>query len=161
MAERRAHQRKRKASKVQIDPSLPDDDDEGKEEEDEEDEEIDQVETLTPKKKKDEKSPEKKLESPAPSLARQGTWAKSFKVRGQARTDDWEKPTPLPPSIASSPAHGIRRIWLIRHAQSEGNADKKLLNAVADHALKLSKEGVEQAKEAAKRLKVIRRVFTI
>lgn len=41
-----------------------------------------------------------------------------------------------------------KRIILIRHGQSEGNADKDLLETTPDYALNLTSEGVEQARQA-------------
>lgn len=45
-----------------------------------------------------------RTESPVASLARQGSWAKSFKVRGQARNDAWEKEESVP-MVRTSSAH--------------------------------------------------------
>src|SRR5262249_14190248 len=72
-----------------------------------------------------------------------------YRVLGLSTVAALTTAQPLP----ASAAQGIRRLWLIRHAQSEGNADKRLLHAVADHALKLSPEGVQQARETGRRLK--------
>src|SRR5262245_1504096 len=44
------------------------------------------------------------------------------------------------------------RIILIRHGESEGNADNSLYQTTQDFALKLSARGVEQAKQAGKRI---------
>jgi broad specificity phosphatase PhoE len=48
-----------------------------------------------------------------------------------------------------------KRILLIRHGQSEGNADKKLLETKPDYVLKLTAEGIEQAKRAGKEIQSI------
>jgi broad specificity phosphatase PhoE len=44
------------------------------------------------------------------------------------------------------------RIILIRHGESEGNADNSLYQTTQDFALKLSPRGVEQAREAGKQI---------
>jgi broad specificity phosphatase PhoE len=41
-----------------------------------------------------------------------------------------------------------KRIILIRHGKSEGNANEKLRETIPDYALNLTQEGVEQAKYA-------------
>jgi broad specificity phosphatase PhoE len=48
-----------------------------------------------------------------------------------------------------------KRIILIRHGKSEGNADKKLLETIPDYALNLSQEGIQQAKLAGLEIKKI------
>jgi broad specificity phosphatase PhoE len=48
-----------------------------------------------------------------------------------------------------------KRIILIRHGQSEGNANKSLLETKPDYALNLTGEGIEQAKQAGKEIKKI------
>jgi len=48
-----------------------------------------------------------------------------------------------------------KRIILIRHGQSEANADKSLLEIKPDYALNLTDEGIEQAKQAGKEIKEI------
>ena len=48
-----------------------------------------------------------------------------------------------------------KRIILIRHGQSEGNADKNLLETKPDFALDLTDEGVKQARQAGKEIKNI------
>lgn len=48
-----------------------------------------------------------------------------------------------------------KRILLIRHGKSEGNADKNLYDTIPDFALKLTKEGIEQAKQAGQEIKQI------
>ncbi|KAL0488907.1 phosphoglycerate mutase [Acrasis kona] len=45
------------------------------------------------------------------------------------------------------------RILLLRHAQSEGNVDKKLLTKMPDHAIPLSKVGMEQSKQTGQFIK--------
>ncbi len=44
------------------------------------------------------------------------------------------------------------RIILIRHGESEGNADNNLYQTTPDFALKLSPRGVEQARQAGKKI---------
>lgn len=44
----------------------------------------------------------------------------------------------------------IKRIFLIRHAESEGNVNKAVHTYMADHAIPLSTEGFHQADEAGK-----------
>lgn len=44
------------------------------------------------------------------------------------------------------------RILLIRHGESEGNADNNLYQTTPDFALKLSPRGVEQARQAGKKI---------
>lgn len=46
-----------------------------------------------------------------------------------------------------------KRILLIRHGQSEGNANNKLQETVPDYALNLTGEGVEQARQAGRTVK--------
>ena len=46
-----------------------------------------------------------------------------------------------------------KRILLIRHGQSEGNANNKLQEIVPDYALNLTGEGVEQARQAGRTVK--------
>lgn len=46
-----------------------------------------------------------------------------------------------------------KRIILIRHGESEGNADPSVYNRKPDYALELSEKGLQQAKEAGERLK--------
>lgn len=48
-----------------------------------------------------------------------------------------------------------KRIILVRHGQSEGNADKKQFETIPDYALNLTSEGVEQAKRAGLEIKNI------
>ena len=47
------------------------------------------------------------------------------------------------------------RIILIRHGESEGNADNSLYETTQDFALKLSPAGVEQAKKAGRQIKEV------
>lgn len=47
------------------------------------------------------------------------------------------------------------RIFIIRHAQSEGNVDKTIYLKKPDYALNLTDVGIEQAKEAGKQIKKI------
>lgn len=46
-----------------------------------------------------------------------------------------------------------KRIILIRHGESEGNSDPSIYEKKPDYALELSERGLEQAKEAGKKLK--------
>lgn len=46
-----------------------------------------------------------------------------------------------------------KRILLIRHGQSEGNANNKLQEIVPDYALNLTGDGVEQARQAGRTVK--------
>lgn len=46
-----------------------------------------------------------------------------------------------------------KRIILIRHGQSEGNADPSIYKTKPDYALELSEEGLVQAEDAGKKLK--------
>lgn len=48
-----------------------------------------------------------------------------------------------------------KRIILIRHGKSEGNANGKLREIIPDYALNLTQEGVEQAKYAGREIKKI------
>ena len=48
-----------------------------------------------------------------------------------------------------------KRIILIRHGQSEGNADKSLFEFKPDYALNLTDEGIEQAKRAGEEIKKV------
>jgi broad specificity phosphatase PhoE len=48
-----------------------------------------------------------------------------------------------------------KHIILIRHGESEGNADKNLLEVKPDYALNLTTKGIEQAKQAGKEIKEI------
>jgi broad specificity phosphatase PhoE len=48
-----------------------------------------------------------------------------------------------------------KRIILVRHGQSEGNANKDILETKPDYALNLTPEGVEQAKQAGREIKNI------
>lgn len=48
-----------------------------------------------------------------------------------------------------------QRIILIRHAESEGNADNTIYQNTQDFALKLSQKGIEQAKTAGKQIREI------
>lgn len=48
-----------------------------------------------------------------------------------------------------------KRIILIRHGKSEGNEDRKLLETVPDYALNLTREGIEQARQAGREIKKI------
>lgn len=43
----------------------------------------------------------------------------------------------------------MRRIFLVRHGESEGNVDKNVYKTVGDHEVKLTERGHRQAKEAA------------
>lgn len=47
------------------------------------------------------------------------------------------------------------RILLIRHGQSEGNADKQQLETIPDFALNLTPDGIEQARKAGLEIKKI------
>jgi broad specificity phosphatase PhoE len=46
-----------------------------------------------------------------------------------------------------------KRIILVRHGESEGNADSSLYETTPDYALKLTQQGVLQAREAGKEIK--------
>ncbi|MBO8201244.1 histidine phosphatase family protein [Streptomyces smyrnaeus] len=48
-----------------------------------------------------------------------------------------------------------RRIVLLRHGESEGNADDSIYERVPDHALPLTERGLRQAEEAGKRLRAV------
>jgi broad specificity phosphatase PhoE len=48
-----------------------------------------------------------------------------------------------------------KRIILVRHGRSEGNADKSQYQTVPDYALNLTPEGIEQAREAGIQIKNI------
>jgi broad specificity phosphatase PhoE len=48
-----------------------------------------------------------------------------------------------------------KRIILIRHGKSEGNANEKLRETIPDYALNLTQEGIEQAKHAGQEIKKI------
>jgi broad specificity phosphatase PhoE len=48
-----------------------------------------------------------------------------------------------------------KRIILIRHGKSEGNANEKLRETIPDYALNLTQEGIEQAKYAGQEIKKI------
>jgi len=48
-----------------------------------------------------------------------------------------------------------KRIILIRHGRSEGNADKKILETVPDYSLNLTQEGIEQARLAGREIREI------
>ncbi|MEV6317678.1 histidine phosphatase family protein [Streptomyces sp. NPDC051776] len=48
-----------------------------------------------------------------------------------------------------------RRIVLLRHGESEGNADDTLYERVPDHALHLTEQGWRQAKQAGDRLRAM------
>lgn len=45
------------------------------------------------------------------------------------------------------------RIILVRHGQSEGNADQSLFETIPDYAFNLTPKGVEQAKQAGQEIK--------
>ena len=47
------------------------------------------------------------------------------------------------------------RILLVRHGQSEGNADKQQLETIPDFALNLTHNGIEQARKAGLEIKKI------
>jgi len=46
-----------------------------------------------------------------------------------------------------------KRIILIRHGESEGNADKKVFETIPDYQLSLTPGGEEQAKQAGQEIK--------
>lgn len=46
-----------------------------------------------------------------------------------------------------------KRIILIRHGESEGNLDNSLYETTPDYALKLTQQGISQAKQAGKEIK--------
>lgn len=46
-----------------------------------------------------------------------------------------------------------KRIILVRHGESQGNADKKIYLNIPDYALELTERGIFQANEAGKKLK--------
>lgn len=48
-----------------------------------------------------------------------------------------------------------KKIILIRHGKSEGNANEKLRETIPDYALNLTQEGIEQAKHAGQEIKKI------
>jgi broad specificity phosphatase PhoE len=48
-----------------------------------------------------------------------------------------------------------KRIILIRHGKSEGNADRNLLETIPDYALNLTLDGIEQARQAGQEIKKI------
>ncbi len=48
-----------------------------------------------------------------------------------------------------------KRILLVRHGRSEGNADKSQYETVPDYALNLTSEGIEQARQAGRDVKNI------
>lgn len=48
-----------------------------------------------------------------------------------------------------------KRIILIRHGKSEGNADRTLTETIPDFALKLTEEGIQQAQQAGQEIKKI------
>ena len=48
-----------------------------------------------------------------------------------------------------------KRIILVRHGLSQGNADKRLHETIPDYALNLTDEGIEQARRAGKEIKLI------
>ena len=48
-----------------------------------------------------------------------------------------------------------KRIILVRHGKSEGNADKNQYETVPDYALNLTSEGIEQARQAGQDIKRI------
>jgi len=48
-----------------------------------------------------------------------------------------------------------KRIILIRHGKSEGNADRNLLETIPDYALNLTPDGIEQARQAGQEIKKI------
>ena len=47
------------------------------------------------------------------------------------------------------------RIILVRHGESEGNADKHQYRTIPDYALMLTPRGIEQARQAGKEIKGI------
>jgi len=46
-----------------------------------------------------------------------------------------------------------KRIFLVRHGESEGNVEKKLYETVPDHALQLTEKGIFESRKAGKYLK--------
>ncbi len=48
-----------------------------------------------------------------------------------------------------------KRIILIRHGESEGNLDNSLYETIPDYALKLTQQGISQAKQAGREIKSI------
>jgi broad specificity phosphatase PhoE len=48
-----------------------------------------------------------------------------------------------------------KRIILIRHGKSQGNADEKLRETIPDYALNLTSEGIEQARQAGREIRKI------
>lgn len=48
-----------------------------------------------------------------------------------------------------------KRIFLIRHGESEGNVDKSIYTSKPDYALNLTPKGIEQAREAGRKIKSI------
>lgn len=48
-----------------------------------------------------------------------------------------------------------KRIILVRHGESEGNADKRRLEVIPDYAHKLTAKGVEQAKAAGEKIRAV------
>ena len=48
-----------------------------------------------------------------------------------------------------------KRIILIRHGESEGNLDNSLYETTPDYALKLTQQGIAQAKQAGREIKSI------
>lgn len=49
----------------------------------------------------------------------------------------------------------LKRIFLVRHGESEGNVDKKIYNVKPDYAVKLTDLGIQQAFEAGVELKKV------
>ena len=45
-----------------------------------------------------------------------------------------------------------KKIYLVRHGESEGNVDKKVYRDVPDWKIELTQKGQEQASEAARQL---------
>jgi hypothetical protein len=62
--------------------------------------------------------------TPPPSkLKRTGTWTTSFSDRAKPRVDVWDEDlAPSPPAEVGGPSGAMRRIWLVRHAQSAGKS---------------------------------------
>jgi len=56
-------------------------------------------------------------------------------------------------SIPEYRTHANIEYLLVRHGESEANVDNTLYSTVADHAVKLSKKGESQAREAGKEIK--------
>jgi len=85
-------------------------------------------------------------------IHRSSSWVNSFRERSKQRNDVWDEDLAPVKVVNTGTAIcrrieffdnqlGIRRIFLIRHGQSEGNINKKILTTVADHAISLSTDG--------------------